>query len=120
MDLTNIPGLNPSDIVVIKKYSYGDKCKLASKVANISISKGMRMNQKQIEQELENKIDLWAMQIYPLVYGIETAPFLRPGMTETDKIQAVEHLPGETGAYLLEKVNELNNGQEIGIEEQKK
>lgn len=102
-EIKNVPGLNPEDKVVIKKYSYGEQAKLASKIAKVSLS-SIRSG-----KGLDGEPDLFAAQIYPLVYGIMKAPFFTHGMSESDKVAAIEALDGETGKHLIEAVREYNS-----------
>lgn len=102
-ELKDIPGLKPEDVVVLKKYTYGDQSKLSAKITNV------KMGNMKGSTSLENtEIDMWAAQIYPIVYGVAKAPFFAPGMSEEQKVQAIENLPKETGLFLLNAVKEYN------------
>lgn len=103
-EIRGIPGRDPNDVVVIKKYTYGDQSKLAQRLLGQGLSiKGMKSTD-------ETKIDAYAAKIFPLVYGIVKAPFFQVGMKESDKIKAIEELDPTTGEFLLKAVSEYNSG----------
>ena len=114
-ELIQVPGLKPEEKVIIKKYSYGDQAKLAAKIAKINI-KNMQAGLKAMP---EAEPDLYAAKIYPLVYGVISAPFFPAGASELQKVKAVEGLEQETGEFLLQELNR-HNGQVDVDEAQKK
>jgi len=118
-ELKNVPGLKPEDVVVVKEYSYGEQALLASKVAKLSANKVMRMSSDQLEKQMEQNYDLYAAQMYPLVFGVSKAPFFKEGMSIEQKLEVIFELPKKTGAFLLNEVKEINE-VEVGPEHQKK
>lgn len=102
-EIKNVPGLNPEDVVVIKKYTYGDQAKLGRKITKLSL------NDIKQGKRGEQDSDIYAAMIYPLVYGIIKAPFFTPGFNEEKKVLAIEELSPETGKFLINEVKEYNN-----------
>ncbi|MFZ5988883.1 MAG: hypothetical protein ACOYWZ_17395 [Bacillota bacterium] len=94
-ELREVPGLNPEDAIVIKKFTYGDKSKLAGKCAKLDLK-----NPNSVD------IDIGEYKIWAIVYGVEKAPFFGVGI---DKYKAVENLPAETGDFLFNEVTQYNN-----------
>lgn len=97
--LNNIPGMEPDQEVVIRKFTYGDKNKLSGKCVKVNMNRP-----NDLEVDLEN------YKTYTLVYGIVSAPFFN---TTSDKVSAVENLDCDTGDYLLKEITEYNNMGQI-------
>lgn len=94
-ELRNVPGLEPDQVVEIKKYNYNDKSALAGKCA--------KMTMKNLQ---DPEIDIHAYKIFALVYGIKKAPFFGVGI---DKEKAIQELDADTGEYLFQEVSAFNN-----------
>lgn len=106
-ELMNIPGLDPLDIVTIKKFKYGDKAKLKSL---FSISIGQR-NTTNVD------VDLGEYQLKILELGIISAPFLKPGINIRDYL--MNELDGDVGDFLFDAISEYNNLGDIKETEKK-
>ena len=91
-ELKNIPGLEPEQIVKLRKFNYGDKSKLVSKCLSLNLN-----TQKP-------EFDLESYRLYALYYGLIEAPFLRE-----DKIKSIEEISPETGEFLFTEIVEYNN-----------
>lgn len=113
-ELINVPGLKSEDVVVIKKYTYGEQAKLSSKIAKVSVP-----DIKSGKTDTSVDTDIYAAQIYPLVYGIFKAPFIVPGSSEQQRVNAIEELDPDTGKFLSEEIKKLNN-KELTSDAQKK
>jgi len=112
-EIKNVPGLNPEDVVVIKKYTYGEQAKLSQKIARLSI------DDIKAGKSGASEPDIYAAMIYPLVYGVVSAPFFNVGASEAQKVVAIENLEGDTGKFLMEEVKNYN-GLDDGTTTQKK
>ena len=123
-ELTNVPGLKPEDVVVIRKYSYGGKTRLLQKFTEgigaedlKKLSLAVKSGQVD-EEEFGAKVDKYNLRIYPIVFGILKAPFFKPGMSESEKISIVEELDDDTGTFIHAEVVEYNKGDNL-VEEKK-
>lgn len=96
-ELRNIPGLKPEDVVVIKKFTYGDKNRLTGKCVVINF------------KTQKPEFDVGEYRTYVLYYGIKSASFLD---VHTDKLKVIEELYPETGEFLFNKILEFNNMSE--------
>ena len=94
-EIRNVPGLEPEQVVVIKKYNYNDKSALAGKCAKMTLN-----NMSSPE------LDIHAYKIFALVYGITKAPFFGVGI---DKEHAIKELEADTGEFLFKEVSQFNS-----------
>lgn len=125
-ELTNVPGLNPDDVVVIKRFSWSQKNKILSKALDISsTSKAVGRNVK--ENNIESKMDLYELRIRTLLYGIKSAPFFiynaadsNDAMQQKRKIFENDNFAPETGEFLYDAIDKLNADSVINAEVEKK
>lgn len=107
-ELKNVPGMGSEDVVVIKKFTYGDKSFIAGKVTKV----------KPREKEPEINIDVEAARIYTIVRGVARASFFAGCKTTEDRVTVVENLDEETGAFLFKEIGDFN--KPIDLKEEQK
>lgn len=111
-ELMNVPGLEESDRVVIKKLGYGTLNKLRSKSTDAEINA--------TTGKISAKLDLGEYMKYMIIFGIEDAPFFK-GLTSVEQRSAAfdnDVISSETGEYLFKEIKRFNNFD--GVEELKK
>ena len=113
-ELRNVPGLNPDDVVVIKRRNYGEEIEVTSGCINtemdVSAGTGRRNGEK---QSLKSNIDIKKAQLMTLVYGIKSGPFMIMDNNNAkskieQKIDIVKNLDRETGDFLYNEIEEIN------------
>jgi len=126
-ELTNVPGLKPEEIVVIRKYSYGGKTKITQAILNnvgkkeIEMFKQSQLMGKDVdESELLTKVPIEVMRIYPLIYGILKAPFFNDNISDVEKQKIIENdLEDDTGSFLLKEIIAYNKREDQNEETKK-
>lgn len=126
-ELTNIPGLKPEDVVVIRKYSYGGKTKITQAILKnigkkeIEMFKQAQLVGKEIdESELMTKVPIEVMRILPLVHGILKAPFFNENISDSEKQKVIENdLEDDTGSFLLKEIIAYNKREDQNEEAKK-
>lgn len=109
-ELTTVPGYE-NQVVVIKKYSYGDKSRLQGRSINTNISKE-DLEKEDGDMNMEGTLDLASYRIYSLIYGIKSAPFFKPGMTEQEKLAVIDNdLTEDAGAFIYEEITKFNQSK---------
>lgn len=102
--LNNVPGYE-GQTVIIKRMNYGDRSELAEKTTEIFVEHET-VNGKKVPIE-KVKVSAARNRIYTLVYGIKEAPFF--SMADPfHRENAIKQLDEETGGYLLDEINKLN------------
>ncbi len=108
-ELKEVPGMEKDQIVIIRKFTYGDKCLLGDGIFDISVDGG----KQKVNIKTSN------LRFYTVVLGIKSAPFF-PGENiqwETiglnqlhidRRIEQLKRLQVETGDYLFKEVNKFN------------
>ena len=108
-ELKGIPGLREDEVVIIRKYSYGDKCALMGKVAEVGIEGGK-----------EKAVLLTSnLRLLGLAYGIKSAPFFPTENIQWDtiglnephierRLPFIKALDAETGDYLFQEIVKFN------------
>ena len=94
-ELTNLPGLNPEDKVIIKKLDFGEASELAGEVVVTDM------------QTKQQKINMGRAMIFALVYGIKEAPFL-VNIPFNKREEVIRALEPELGKVLFAEINSLN------------
>ena len=122
-ELTNVPGLNPEDVVVIKKMSYGQSARLSDKMINLGVQAEVVRNKP--KENLNANVKFYELKIYTLLYGLKSAPFYRldassKDSAEVQKLKCIDELEKETGDFLFKEINNLNNSEAITDEVEKK
>jgi len=108
-ELKNIPGLEPEQSVKISKMNYGFRSDLQGEVSNLSV-KG---------NDGHATVNLQALKIYTLVYGIfesETLGITKPldldlGLNDEEKrnrVKVIRKMNGVCGDYLYMEINKEN------------
>lgn len=95
-ELREIPGLKKEDVVIIKKFNYGEVAELGEKAARIEVVRNKQMNVG---------VNIAAYKVFTLVYGISNAPFFSTGC---DKEQLIKNLEKETGEYIFKEITKFN------------
>jgi hypothetical protein len=100
-ELKNVPGLEPEDVVVIKKLGFGSLNELRSKSTNASINRNGGFNAD---------VDLGKYMKWLVVYGVKSAPFFPGNLTANDKAVVIDKdlVPSETGEFLYKEIQKLN------------
>ena len=111
-ELTNVPGLDPGDKVVIRKLGYGSLAKLRGKAAKSEINP--------VTKTTSMNIELGSYSKWLLVYGVIEAPFFKNCRDEFDKERVIDNddIEAETGEFLFKELEALNNFS--GMSEAKK
>ncbi len=119
-ELKEVPGLDPKDVVKIKKFSYGDRADLGELCLNTSnltlpqqnptfIGKDKDKNMLEIAKQMGMQFNFKNNRLYTLVFGIAEAPFFKDGLSVEDKLKIVRDLEFETGNFLFEEISKINN-----------
>ena len=125
-ELKNVPGLNPEDVVVIKRRNYGEEVEVTAGCVNtemdVSAGTGRRNGQK---QSLKSNIDMQKLQLLTLVFGIKSAPFLKLNANinktaKEQKLDIVKNLDRRTGDFLFDEVEKINDDVVFDDETKKK
>jgi hypothetical protein len=100
--LTNIPGLQPGEVVVIKKFGYASVNQIRSKSVITRVDPSTKKE--------EIIMDIGQYSKWTLVYGIKQANFFIGCLTVNDRASKYDEdvIPAETGDYLLAKIKEFN------------
>jgi len=110
--LSNVPGMKPDDIVIIKKLGYGSLNKLRGKAtkSNIDVK----------NQGVNTEMDLGEYMKWIMIYGVVKAPFFDNCRTNLDREVYIDDdkLSAETGQFLFQEI-EKHNGF-AGVDEVKK
>lgn len=107
--LTNIPGLEPSQEVIIQKFGYKSMKEVRNRAVKLEIK---NINGKPVEQP---SVLMGELQTAFVVFGIKKAPFFKEGMTSEQKWAVVDNDDFDTRIvdYLYPKIAELNNVEKI-------
>ena len=102
-ELTNVPGLPPEEIVVIRKLGYGSLSILRdnSAITEVNARSG----------ESNTAIKLGQYMKWLVALGISKLSLFNNCVTFEDKVRAIERdqLPSETGEYLFQEIEKFNN-----------
>jgi len=107
-ELTNVPGLDPEQKVVIKKLGMGSLTSLRSKVILTNV-------QHTNASGAMTNVDIGLYTKWILIYGIKEAPFF-DGLRSVDERERAfdsDCIETETGEYLFQKIQVLNKFQEV-------
>ena len=110
-ELKNIPGLDPEDVVVIKKIGFGSLSQLRNKSTDASVD----VNTSKVSA----KIKIGEYMKWAIVYCVQEASFFK-GLTIADRARYIDDdkLNSDTGEFLFAEIQGLNNFG--GVEELKK
>lgn len=108
-EIKNIPGLNPEDVVVIRKFGYKSMRKIRNKV---KIEVTTDANGQQVEKPSFNFGDL---QLSFFVHGIKSAPFFKEGMSDEQRFSVVDSDDFDTHIvdYLYPKIAAMNSMEDL-------
>ena len=111
-ELTNVPGLEPTDIVVIKKLGYGSLNKLRGNTTNTNINTQT--------QKMDVNMNLGEYMKWLVVFGIHKAPFFDKCKDENDKARVIDNdeIEANTGEYIYKEIEAFNGF--AGVDEVKK
>jgi hypothetical protein len=109
-EVRNIPGLNESDVVVIRKFGYKSMKKIRNKVEIEVVTDPVTGKQSETPH-----FSFGDLQLAFFVYGIKTAPFFKEGMSDADKIAVVDSDDFDTQIvdYLYPKISALNSAANL-------
>lgn len=111
-ELLNVPGLEPNQIVTIRKLGFGSLSRIRTKAAIASINAKTK--------SINASVDMGEYMKYVVVYGIVSAPFFENATTEDSKVRVIEQdlVSAQTGEYLFNEIEKFNNM--VNIDETKK
>jgi hypothetical protein len=101
--LENIPGLEPSAWVIIKKFSGAQSARIKGRSFNISVS-------LQNPKDGEGTMDMYKFMVNMLAFGTKEASFLKPGMTDEEKLAYYESdaLDSDAFDHIWGAINKFN------------
>jgi len=104
-EIRNIPGLQESDVVTIRKFGYKSMRKIRNKV-QIEVS-----TDEQGRQTEKPSFSFGDLQLAFFVYGVKSAPFFKEGLSDEEKFAIVDSDDFDTRIvdYLYPKIAALNN-----------
>jgi len=99
-EFKQVPGLDPNDIVRIRKFKFGEQLELAKLV---------RKGKVTIDNitEAENFEDICFKM---LEFGVASAPFYVAGVT---KQECLFNLPSESAVFLLKQITDHNQTKDL-------
>lgn len=99
LEITNIPGLNPDDKVVIKKMNWGEKLSITDAATTIE----MVNNQERVTASVK-ETKLWT-----LIIGIVEAPFFKDIKNPQERYKILERFEDPTPCeYLFKEISNFN------------
>lgn len=108
-EITNIPGMQPTDVVILRKFGY----KSMKKIRNlININVETSSDGKTVEKPSFKFGDL---QMAFFIHGIRSAPFFKEKMSDTEKYQVVDSDDFDTRIvdFLYPTITEMNNAETL-------
>ena len=105
-DIRNIPGLNPDDIVTIKKLGFGTITKLRNKSTNAELAVSGGVNASMLLGEYTK----WL-----IIYGIKKAPFFDKCRNVDERSITIDNdiIETITGDYLFKQIQLLNGFDKV-------
>lgn len=106
-ELTNVPGMQENEVVVIRKLGFGSMAMLRSKALTTNVDpKTMGMSAT---------VDMGEWQKWLIALGVKKAPFFGATRSPVDRMKMIENdvVPAVTGEFLFQQIQKFNGLEEV-------